>query len=319
MTLDEIEEQVKIAKTIAIFTHENPDGDAIGSSLAVYMILKKMYGKNVDAIIPVVPDTYKFVPCADETIRKAEEGKIYDLAIALDCADIKRLDDPTGAFESAKVTVNVDHHSSNTMFADYNFVNPVAPACAQIVTSICASLGVDINREVGTALLTGIITDTGGLRYDGVTAETYEFVADILKKGVKVSKVYNQAFAAISREKFELKKLATNRIEFLENGKIAYTYITKEDMDACNVTISDLEGIVEIGRDIQGVEVSVFIYEKPDGFKASLRSNEYVNCADVCLIFGGGGHIKAAGCTLPCSLEEAKERMLTEIKRVIKN
>lgn len=317
MTLDEIEEQVKIAKTIAIFTHENPDGDAIGSSLATYMLLKS-FGKQVDVIIPVIPDTYKFLPCSEESIREAEEGKVYDLAVALDCADIKRLDDLTGAYEAAKVTVNIDHHSSNTMFADYNYVNPVAPACAQIVTSICQLLGVEINKEVGTALLTGIITDTGGLRYDGVTAETYEFVADILKKGVKVSKVYNQAFAAITREKFEIKKLATNRLEFIEDGKIAYTYITKKDMEEHNVSISDLDGIVEIGRDIQGVEVSVFLYEREDGFKASLRSNEYVNCADVCLLFGGGGHIKASGCTLPYSLEESKEKMLTEVKRVIK-
>ena len=288
-----------------------------GSSLAVYMILKR-YGKNIDIVIPKFPETYKYLGCIDEVKTEAEDGRVYDLAIALDCADIKRLDDPNGNFELANVTVNIDHHSSNSMFADYNYVNPVAPACAQIVTSICEQLGIEINKEEGTALLTGIITDTGGLRYEGVTSETYEFVADILKIGVKASKVYNQAFAAISRNKFEIKKLAMDRLEFLEDGKVTFTYITKEDMDEKGVSQNELDGIVEEGRDIQGVEVSVFIYEKDDGFKVSLRSNEYVNVSDVCILFGGGGHIKAAGCTIKGTLEEVKEKILSAIKRFLR-
>ena len=292
-------------------------GMLFGSSLAAYMILKR-FGKKVDLIIPVFPETYKYLGHVDETKKAGEEGKVYDLAIALDCADIKRLDDPNGNFELANVTVNIDHHSSNSMFADYNYVNPVAPACAQIVTSICEQLGIEINKEEGTALLTGIITDTGGLRYEGVTSETYEFVADILKIGVKASKVYNQAFAAISRNKFEIKKLAIDRLEFLEDGKITFTYITKKDMEEKGVSQNELDGIVEEGRDIQGVEVSVFVYEKDDGFKVSLRSNEYVNVSDVCILFGGGGHIKAAGCTIKGSLEEVKEKIIFAVKRFIR-
>lgn len=317
MTLDEIEMQIKNAASIAIFAHENPDGDAVGSALAVYILLKEL-GKNVDVIIPHFPDTYKYLPRWEEALLEGEQGKIYDLAIAVDCGDFARIDDPNDTYSSAKVTINVDHHSSNSMFADFNFVDPVAPACCQIITSICESLGIEINKDVGICLLTGIITDTGGLRYEGVTSETYEFVADILKKGVKVSKVYKQAFAAVSRNKFEIQKLALNRLEFLEDGKVTFTYITKKDMEEYGVDISDLDGIVESGRDIQGVEVSIFLSERDEGFKASLRSNEYVNCADACILFGGGGHIKASGCTLNYSLEEAKEKIVSAVKRQLK-
>lgn len=288
-----------------------------GSSLATYIILKRL-NKEVDVIIPNYPETYKYLPCVDEVKKEAEKDRIYDLAIALDCGDIKRLDDPNLNYDLAKVTINVDHHSSNSMFADYNFVDPVAPACSQILTSICDQIGIEINKEIGTCLLTGIITDTGGLRYEGVTSETYEFVADILKKGVKVSKVYKQAFAAISRNKFEARRLAMERLEFLEDGKITFTYITKKDMEKIGVGTNELEGIVENGRDIKDVEVSVLLYEKENGFKASLRSNEYVNCADICLLFGGGGHIKAAGCTLPYEFEESKEKILSAVKRFIR-
>lgn len=189
-----------------------------GSSLAAYMILRDL-GKEVDLIIPNFLETYNYLPSYEEAKKEAVKDRVYDLAIALDCGDIKRLDDPNNNYDIAKVTINVDHHSSNSMFADYNFVDPVAPACAQIVTSICEQLGREINKEVGTCLLTGILTDTGGLRYEGVTSETFEFVADILKRGVKISKVYKQAFAAISRNKFEIKKLALDRLEFLEDRK----------------------------------------------------------------------------------------------------
>ncbi len=288
-----------------------------GSSLALYIMLKRLK-KEVDIIIPNYPKTYRYLPCVDEIKNEAKKDRIYDLAIALDCGDIKRLDDPNENYDLAKVTINIDHHSSNSMFADYNFVDPVAPACSQILTSIFNQIGVEINKEIGTCLLTGIITDTGGLRYEGVTSETYEFVADILKKGVKVSKVYKQAFAAISRNKFEARKLAIERLEFLENGKVTFTYMTKEDMKNIGIGTNELEGIVENGRDIEGVEVSVFLYEKENCFKASLRSNEYVNCADICLLFGGGGHIKASGCTLPYKFEEAKEKILSAVKRYIK-
>ena len=109
-----------------------------------------------------------------------------------------------------------------------------------------------------------------------------------------------------------------DRLEFLEDGKITFTYITKKDMEEKGVSQNELDGIVEEGRDIQGVEVSVFIYEKDDGFKVSLRSNEYVNVSDVCILFGGGGHIKAAGCTIKGSLEEVKEKIILAVKRFIR-
>ncbi len=287
-----------------------------GSSLATYILLKQM-GKSVDVVSSIFPRTYNFLPHVDDTIR---EGKLekYDLAIALDCADMKRIDDPTNCFEKAKVRINIDHHIANSMFGDYNFVDPVSPACAQILTMILEYLKVDIDKDIATCLLTGIITDTGGFRYEGVSSDTFEYVSKFLEKGVNLSKIYKQSMQCISRPRFEIRKLAQNRLEFLEDGKIAYTYITKEDMEELGVLQSELDGIVENGRDIEGVEVSIFLYEKDNGFKASLRSNDYVNVADVCLLFNGGGHIKAAGANLPYSLEESKERIVNQTKKFLK-
>lgn len=316
MTLDSIKEVIKDAKSIVIFTHENPDGDAVGSSLAVYLVLKQM-GKEVDLVIPNFPRTFNFLPGFNEVLIEPKLEK-YDLAIALDCADIKRLDDPNETFLKSETRVNIDHHTSNGMFGDLNFVNPVAPACSQIITTILEYFKVEIDKDVATSLITGIITDTGGFRYEGVTTETFEIASSFLEKGVKISKIYKDSLNNISKEKFEARKLATNRTEFLEDGKIAYTYMTKEDMAKLNVNRSDLEGIVEHGRDIEGVEVSIFLYETDKGFKASLRSNDYVNVSDICLLFNGGGHVRAAGCTIASSLDEAKNKIIKEIKRVLK-
>ena len=318
MTIDNIKEEIYNAESIIILTHEMPDGDAIGSSLAMYNGLKSL-GKNVEVVMANNSTVFDFLPGASE-IRTEGSKNVYDLAIALDCGDIKRLNGYTEYFENANARIEIDHHGINTMFADYNFVNPAAPACAQILITVLETLGVEITKEIGTCLLTGIITDTGGFKYQGVSAETFEFVAELLNKGVNVSNIYKRVLQVISKNKFELRKIAMNRLELLEDGKIAFTYILKEDEEGINAETDAHEGIVEMGRDIEGVEVSIFLREnnEKDGYKISLRSNDYVNVADICLMFNGGGHVRAAGGNIKLSLEEAKQRIIEECKKYLK-
>ena len=315
-TLDNILEEINNAETIVILTHENPDGDAIGSALALYNSLKQI-GKNPDVIIPEYPRTFEFLPSTDE-IKKESNIEKYDLAISVDCATIKMLNGFAKYFEDAKVKINIDHHSSNTMFGDYNYVSPDAPACAQVLIVVLRYLKVDITKEIGTCLLTGIITDTGGFKYSGVTAETFEFVAWLLNMGINVSKIYRRVLQIKTRPNFELNRIAANRLEFYEDGKVAFTYITKEDAEKVGAQSGDHEGIVETGRDIEGVEVSIFLRETDKGCKVSMRSNEYVNVSDVCILLGGGGHIRAAGASMQCTVDQAKEKILMQLKAVLK-
>lgn len=316
MTLDDIKNAIDNSKSIIIFAHEKPDGDAIGSSLAFYIVMKNL-GKTVDVIIPHFPDSYNFLPYSKEAKVEPSLEK-YDLAVALDCGDLKRLDDPDSTFLKAETRINIDHHISNGMFGDLNYVDPVSPACSQILTAMFKYYKYEITQDIATCLITGIITDTGGFKYDGVTSETFEIASEFLGKGVKISKIYKEALSNISRGKFEARKLAANRVEFLENGQIAYTYMTKEDMEKLGIDQNDLDGIVENGRDVKGVELSIFLYETDKGFKGSLRSNNYINVSDLGLLFNGGGHMRAAGCTLPYPLDEAKERILSQAKRFLK-
>lgn len=316
MTLDNILEEIKKANSIVVLTHESPDGDAIGSSLGMHMALKSL-GKSNDVIMTEFPRTFEFLPGAKD-VKQESDIKNYDLAITVDCADLKRVM-ANEYFENAKKTVVIDHHGSNTMYGDINFVNPVSPACCEILAGMFEYFDINIDTEIGSCILTGIITDTGGFKYSSVTPETFEFTAELLRKGINVSEIYERVLETRTRANFELLKRSMDRLELLENGKVAFTYITKKDEEEVNAEPGDHEGIVEAGRSIEGVEVSVFIRqrENENTYKISMRSTGNINVSDICYLFGGGGHPKAAGALIQGTIEQVKEQVLKEIRKVL--
>ena len=318
MTLDDIINEIKKAEKIVILTHESPDGDAIGSSLAVKLMLDKL-GKKADVIIPEYSRLFNFLP-AIKQIKEDSETKNYDLAIAVDCATLKRL--AKGVyFENATKTIVVDHHGSNTMYGDLNYVNPVSPACCEVLAEMFDYYELDITKEIGTCIMTGIVTDTGGFQYSGVNAETFEFAAELLRKGVDIPNIYKRTLRTKTKANFELTKRIIDRMEILEDGKVTFTYINLKDEEEVGAEPGDHEGLVDVGREIEGVEVSIFIRQKEDdqdSYKISLRSKEYVNVSDICIMFGGGGHPKAAGALVQGNVEQVKEKIMKEVKKVLK-
>lgn len=314
MTLDSILEEIKKAQTIVILTHESPDGDAVSSSLSMMHVVEQ-FGKEADVIIPEYSREFKFLPGSEKIL---EQGKYenYDLAISVDCTDLKRLVGAKEYFETAKTTIEIDHHSVNAMFADYNYVDPAAPSCCQVLIAMFEYYGIEITKDLATCILTGIITDTGGFQWGGVTPETFEFGAELIRKGAKIKEICRRALRNKTKAHCELEKLIYNRMEYFENGKIALAYLTVEDYEKLNTEIGDDEGLVEMLRDIEGVEVAVLLKEKEgtEGFKCSLRSHESVNVSDICLLLGGGGHPGAAGCFVNGTLEQVKTKILSTIK-----
>ena len=315
-TIDQILKCIKKSKNIVIVTHENPDGDAVGSSLAMYHALKGLK-KNVDIIIPEYAKCFNELPGIDEVIK--ESDKVYDLAISLDVATDKLLNVWVKYFREADQRIVIDHHSTNTMFGDINYVDLSAPACAQVVYMLIKHYRWKITPEIGTCIMAGIITDTGGFQYSGVSKDTFNIAAELLDVGVNISKVYKKVFDTKTRSSFELRRIAIDRMEFLEDGKIAFTYVTNEDERKVNAGVGDYEGIVSEGRSVEGVEVSIFLHELKDGeFKISLRSNSYVNVSDVCIMFGGGGHIRAAGAKMTADPLVIRDKVVNEVKRQLK-
>lgn len=313
--LDSIIDTINRATKIGIFTHMSPDGDAIGSSLALYLGLKQLK-KDVDVIIDEYSKCFKFLPCVDEIKSKGDKG--YDLAIAVDCATKGRLFDPKGSFDSSAITVSIDHHISNTYYARFNYIEGNSPAVCKTLIKILKRLGVSINIDIGTCLMAGIITDSGGFRYSDVDDETFEFAANMLDVGVDISDIYYRTFDVKTRAQFELSKIAIERLKFYNKDRIAVTYVTLKDMKKVNAQTGDHEGIVNVARNIEGVEVSIFLREDEDGtYKVSLRSNDNVNVSDIAELFGGGGHERASGCMFDCQLEDAIKKLIKEVNKVL--
>jgi len=306
--LNEILEKITSAKDIVIFTHESPDGDAIGSSLAMYHGLKQL-GCNVDVLCDKFSSVFNFLAGSEDI--KYDSKKSYDLGISLDCASRSRLYD-MGCFDRSSYTVSIDHHASNTFFADSNYVEIKTSANAQIVLKILKKLGVSITKEIGECLMVGIITDSGGFQYPSVNSETFVFASSMLELGVDISDIYYRVFMVQRKSQFLLSRIANDRLKFLNKNRVAFTYILMDDEKKVNALIGDHEGIVDIGRNIEGIEVSILARECEEGFKISLRSNNYVDVAEIAKVFDGGGHSRASGCLIKGNLDDVYKMVLKE-------
>ena len=201
--LDSIINVINKSKKIGIFTHMSPDGDAIGSSLALYLGLKSL-NKEVDIIADDYSSCFDFLPNIDE-IKKLGNND-YDLSLALDCATQERLFDNNNSFSTSRVTISIDHHISNTFFANYNYVEGNSPATCMTLVKIFKRLNITITKEIGSCLIAGIITDSGGFRYDTVNDETFEFAAQMLDLGVNISDIYYRTFDIKTKAQFKLFK-----------------------------------------------------------------------------------------------------------------
>lgn len=315
--LDNIKEQIDKAKSILILTHENPDGDAIGSSLGFMHALKKI-GKEVTVLIPTLNPMYAFLPGFNEIKHELDESKIdFDLCVALDSSDTERLHVCKKYFEAIENTLVIDHHITNQNYGDVNYVNAIASSTCQNLIVVLAAMGISISKEIAECIYTGIITDTGGFRYN-TQPETFEFAGMLLETGIDITKIYRIVFDLTTEKRTRLLNRALNRLELLEDGKIAYTYITTEDVEELQSDDGDQEGIVNYGRNIEGVEVSIFVREKGDKYKVSLRANEYVDVSQISAKFAGGGHLRAAGFEMAMSLEQTKQTVVEEIKKQLK-
>lgn len=312
MQYKEVLSVINKANSIAIVTHESPDGDAIGSATAVYLALKQLNIKS-DLIIKEYSNVFNFIDVLTESVRQPQ-NIIYDLVIVLDSSNPERLNE-IDILKKAKVVINIDHHISNNLFGTYNIVEGNCPACCQLLVNVFKDLEINIDKEIATSLLVGIITDTNGFRNQSTNKETFMEVADIFDLDVNLSEIYRKVLTTNTLSQFELKKIANNRLELLGNGKIAFTYITEEDKKRVNAQIGDHEGIVDIGRSIEGIEVSVFFHEKDGIYKVSLRSNSYVNVSEIGSMFNGGGHFYASGFVSNLPLLELKNKLIEEITK----
>lgn len=310
--LDDIVSAINKYKDIYIASHIQPDGDNIGSLLSMGLALLEL-DKNVFILkSDTIPSDYEFLP-GIEMIKEYKELNNLDLLITLDCSDIDRLGPNKILLDKAKYLINIDHHVSNTEFGDINFVDSKAAATGELVYHIIEKLNVKITKEIATNLYTAISTDTGSFKYESVTDKTHEIIARLLRCGIDNAFINNKLYHSRSLERTNLLINSFSTLKTLADNKIAIVKVTQKMLDSTKTKLEDTEGIISFIKDIDSVEVACLLKEIGDKeTKISMRSKSYIDVAKICESFNGGGHIRAAGCTLYEDIETA-ERLITDI------
>ena len=305
----EIGKIIKEKNSFLVVTHKNPDGDAIGSSFALYNVLKEL-GKTVYLEIPTKPAyIYDFLDDYN-AVEITTNSKDVEVVIALDSAEMHRcgLDKE---YVKDKLLINIDHHKTNPGFGNINLIEPEAAAVGCIVYDILKSNGLPITKKTAEYLYLSILTDTGSFRYSSTSPKTFKVAADLLEKGVEPWYIASNVYEREKPETYKLLSLTLDTLELHLSGKLALLYTTQDMFKRTNTTADNTESFVNFARSIRGVEVGVFLREdEPNVFKISIRSRGSVDVSEVAARFEGGGHKNAAGGTLRAPLKEAKQKII---------
>lgn len=313
--MNKIFDEIKIANKILLLAHENPDGDAIGSLMAMYHMLKDL-GKNVFVVVPEIPPAFLYLNGIDKVLSKTDDT--FDLGIVVDCANIERIGQINNEFSNCKKTIVIDHHISNSRYGDINYVEELTASCTQVLYYLFKKWNINITNDIGEAIITGCLTDTSGFRNNNVDKNTFMMAAELMDIGIDINKIYYLAVSKKSMAQYLLMKMTLDRLEMFEDGKIAFSYISEEDFSNVGALPGDHEGLVDLGRNIGGVEVSIFMRED-DGYRISFRSNGNIDVNEIAKKFGGGGHKMAAGAKIDGDFKETKNKVLLEIKKEFKH
>ena len=294
---------------ILILTHANPDGDTLGSGFALCRALMKI-GK-ICAVINAddIPKKYNYL--FDDIVEIKFKP---DYVVAVDVATVKLLG---GLEEQYKIDMCIDHHSTNTEYANLLLLED-APAACQIMYEVVLALGVEVDKKIADCLYTGLTTDTGCFRYDSTTAQTYRVAADLIDAGADNGRINRIMFETKSKTYARLERLAIESMRFYEHERVAVITVTQEMFQLTGSNAQETEGLAPLTRQIEGVEIGITIQERPDGTcKASIRTFESVNAAKLAAGFGGGGHAQTAGCKFDCDVKEARRLLVDKCREML--
>ena len=312
-SLKELAGFLKAAETILIFTHTNPDGDALGSAAALCRVLRKMGKTSWILMDEEVPEYISFMDTEFVT-RDKDCLKDHDVSICVDCGEYSRFPALADKFDEGKLHLCVDHHATGDGFGDHYYIDPSEAATCQLIYKLIKELGSEfIDKTVAGSIYTGINTDTGSFQYSNTTADTHAIASDLMTYGVDHTAINVKLYQTVPMTKLKIQAAILQKAEFLFGGKVAVGYVTGQMLEEAGAVLDDAEGTIDMLRNIEGVEIAAFLKEKGEAVKVSMRAKSYANVAEIVSVFGGGGHVKAAGCTLEMGMDEA----LDAIKKAI--
>lgn len=310
-----IERLKREEREILIFTHENPDGDAIGSMLGLYLFLKKKGKKVVAAMKDSIPYAYNFLPAGDE-IKKLPLDIEFDVAILVDAASKER----AGVDVKSKEVIRVDHHIGGKFESLYDYVEVGSPSTTFVITQILRQWDEDsVDKDIATCLYTGLITDTGSFRYNNTDERTFETAKFLLSKGADPFYISKMVFERNKLSTLMLLQKTLSTLELYMEGKVAVLTVFRDFLDQTGSVEEETEGFVNFARSLDGVEVAILMIQKDDLYtwRVSLRGKGNVNVQKVASALGGGGHRDAAGCRMKGDYTQVKSRLLETIKQYV--
>ena len=319
--LDQIGRVLRENERFAVLSHVRPDGDALGSQLALALSLQQLGKKvrvwNEDGML----EKYSFLPRGDLLTKPPHTAEDVDVAIALDTAIQNRLGTAFTAVLSAKIWINIDHHLSNPGYGDLVHVDPTAPATGQIIFDLIKSQDFPFDREIAENLYAAISTDTGSFQYPKTSARTFEVATELVCTGIDVGQLSQQLYENYPRRRVELLRELLRTMRFERDGRVASFSLGLQTAAELQVLPEDNEGLIDHLRAIRGVIVAVFFEELADGkVRVSMRSkSDAVDVCAICQKFGGGGHTLAAGARVRGTLAEVERNVLEEICDVVKS
>lgn len=302
------------ADNIVILTHQYPDGDTIGSAFALYRALTGLGKRARVECTDEIPEKYDYLLTDSESPSFEPE-----LIVAVDVADEKLLGGLQNVY-GGRIDLCIDHHGSNTEYADYLLLRADYAAAAMVVCEVLRAMDIRFDSAIAECIYTGISTDTGCFKYSNAGAYAHRMAADMMDIGIRYDMINRMMFDVKSRARVELERRALSGMRFYNNGKIAVMPITCAMITESGAAENDMEGLAPLPRQIEGVWVGVTMREKPGGeFKISVRTGNHADASAICKELGGGGHIRAAGCALEGPLDHAIDTMLETIRRVVEN
>lgn len=309
-----INEIIGEAKTVGIAGHIRPDGDCMGSCMALYNYLKKNRPDiDVRVFLEFVDDKFRLIENTSQIETKGFDGTVFDLFISLDTASLDRLGQNMEYFEKAERTACIDHHKSNPGYADYNYIIAEASSASEVLYEL---LDVELfDRSIAEPMYMGIAHDSGVFRFQSTTAKTMHIAAKMIELGVDVNTILEETFYRKTYNQLMVTAKIQSNAVLCMGGKCIYGYCTSEMMEKYGVTTNDLDAVVASIRNVEGVEVAMFVYQLEENkFKVSLRSKKYADVSEIAVSFGGGGHARAAGFDIEGNLEEVIACVLSKIK-----
>jgi phosphoesterase RecJ-like protein len=322
--MNQLIRHLKNSNHVLVASHINPDGDAIGSLVAMGLSLDALKKKTTLFNESPIPAVYRFLPAVNRVVQHINSAD-YDIAVILDCGDMERIGQAVSTVRQIPIIINIDHHITNTRFGNFQLIDTSACATAEIIFRLIKQMEVPINQAIAASIYTGILTDTGSFRFSNTNRAAFAICQEMVELGVNPYSIAQHVYGTYSLGRIKLLNRALDSIEISKNGKLSIMTLTQNMFDETHTKPEDVDGLINYAKNIEDVIVAVLIQKHQNGkgkpkdfnrFHVSLRSDGMVDVAAIASSFGGGGHSSAAGFSIESTLADIKLKIFDLAKKM---